>query len=69
MPATTLIDWDSNLSVNVAEIDAQHQNLVHMIDEICDIMSKNKPTIVISDIIYSDDVILTIIESNTLKII
>ena len=37
-----MIQWDSSLSVNVAEIDLQHQRLVKMINELNDAMRVGK---------------------------
>lgn len=37
-----LINWNSRLSVNVAEIDLQHQKLISMINELHDEMSQGK---------------------------
>ncbi len=37
-----LIDWNSSLSVNVAEIDLQHQRLVAMINELNAAMKQGK---------------------------
>jgi hemerythrin len=38
----SLITWDESLSVNVAEIDRQHQKLVAMINELHDAMKSGK---------------------------
>lgn len=37
-----LIKWDSSMSVNVAEIDRQHQKLIDMINELDDGMRQGK---------------------------
>ncbi len=37
-----LINWNSDLSVNVAEIDQQHQKLISMINELNDAMKQGK---------------------------
>lgn len=37
-----LIDWNSNLSVSVAEIDRQHQQLVNIVNELNDAMKGGK---------------------------
>jgi hemerythrin len=37
-----LIQWNDNLSVNVAVIDKQHQKLVSMINELSDAMKQGK---------------------------
>lgn len=37
-----LIEWNSNMSVNVEEIDKQHQRLVAMINELNEAMAKGK---------------------------
>lgn len=37
-----LIQWDSSLSVNVGEIDVQHQKLISMINELNDAMKQGK---------------------------
>ena len=37
-----LINWNDSLSVNVAEIDRQHQKLVSMINELNDAMKEGK---------------------------
>ncbi len=37
-----LIQWDSSLSVNVAEIDKEHERLVAMINELNDAMRQGK---------------------------
>jgi hemerythrin len=47
----SLIIWDSSLSVNVAEIDTQHQKLVNMINELHDAMRSGKGKDVLGKII------------------
>ncbi|MDQ5987662.1 MAG: Bacteriohemerythrin [Syntrophus sp. SKADARSKE-3] len=47
----SLIKWSSDLSVNVVEIDRQHQALVGMINELNDAMSDKKATDVLGKII------------------
>ncbi|HMK65883.1 MAG TPA: bacteriohemerythrin [Thermodesulfobacteriota bacterium] len=37
-----LIQWSNNLSVNVTEIDQQHQKLIHMINDLDDAMRQGK---------------------------
>ena len=37
-----MIQWDNSLSVNVSEIDSQHQKLVKMINELNDAMRAGK---------------------------
>lgn len=37
-----LIQWDSSLSVNIGEIDRQHQQLVKMINDLNDAMRQGK---------------------------
>jgi hemerythrin len=37
-----LIDWTKDLSVNVAEIDAQHRKLISMLNELNDAMKQGK---------------------------
>ncbi len=37
-----LIQWDNSLSVNVGEIDSQHQKLVKMINDLNDAMKQGK---------------------------
>jgi len=37
-----LVNWDSSLSVNVAEIDRQHQKLIKSINELNDAMKKGQ---------------------------
>ncbi|MFZ5805579.1 MAG: bacteriohemerythrin [Verrucomicrobiota bacterium] len=47
----TLIEWNNSLSVNVAEIDKQHQQLVNMINELNDAMKSGKGKDVLNDIL------------------
>jgi hemerythrin len=46
-----LIQWTSDLSVNVAEIDKQHQNFIKIINELNDAMLARKGNDVIGTII------------------
>ena len=46
-----LMEWDSSFSVNVSEIDAQHQNLIHMLNTLNDAMKERKGKEVMGDII------------------
>jgi len=46
-----LIEWKDSLSVEVAEIDAQHKELVRMINELNDAMLEGKARDVLSNII------------------
>jgi hemerythrin len=46
-----LIQWNAALSVNIAEIDAQHQRLVAMINELNDAMVQGRGKDVIGKII------------------
>lgn len=52
---TLLVEWDDSFSVNVAEIDLQHKNLVAMINELSDAMAHGKGSHVLGKII--DDLI------------
>ena len=47
----TYMSWTTNLSVNVEEIDLQHQKLVSFIDELNFTMRKRKAKEVLSDIL------------------
>ncbi len=47
----TLIHWDNSLSVNVAEIDRQHERLVAMINELNDAMLQGKAKEVLGPIL------------------
>jgi len=46
-----IVEWNDNLSVNVAEIDKQHKGLVKMINELADAMKEGRGKEIISDII------------------
>ena len=46
-----LIQWNNGYSVNVAEIDQQHQTLIRMINELNDAMSQGKGKEVLGRII------------------
>lgn len=46
-----LINWDDSFSVNVAEIDRQHQTLVAMINELNDAMTQGKGKDVLGKIV------------------
>ncbi len=46
-----MIQWDSSLSVNVAEIDLQHQRLVKMINELNDAMRVGKSREILGKIV------------------
>ncbi len=46
-----MITWNSSLSVNVAEIDAQHQRLVKMINELNDAMRIGKSKEILGNIV------------------
>jgi hemerythrin len=46
-----LIHWDSSFSVNVAEIDRQHQKLVQMINGLNDAMREGKGKDVLANVI------------------
>ena len=48
-----LIKWDDSLSVNVVEIDKQHQKLVGMINDLNDAMRERKGKDVLGKIITS----------------
>ena len=49
----TLMKWSSNLSVNVQEIDSQHEKLVGYINNLNDAMRKGQSKAVIGDILNS----------------
>ncbi len=46
-----LIDWSDEMSVGVKEIDAQHQKLVKLINELNEAMSEGKSKQVLGDIL------------------
>jgi hemerythrin len=46
-----LIQWNANLSVNITEIDLQHQRLVAMINELNDAMAKGRGRDVLGQIL------------------
>jgi hemerythrin len=46
-----LIQWDASFSVNVAEIDRQHHNLVRLINQLYDEMVKGKGRAILGKII------------------
>lgn len=46
-----LISWDDSLSVNIAEIDQQHQNLIRMINELNGAMKLGKGKAVLGKIV------------------
>ncbi|MBU2511937.1 bacteriohemerythrin [bacterium] len=46
-----LIDWNSNLSVNVIEIDLQHQKLITLINELNDAMTQGKSKAILGKIV------------------
>lgn len=46
-----LITWSTSLSVNIAEIDRQHQKLIQMINQLNDSMTKTVPKETLSGII------------------
>ncbi|MEA2062286.1 MAG: bacteriohemerythrin [Gemmatimonadota bacterium] len=46
-----LINWDDSLSVNVAEIDSQHQQLVKIINELHDAMLEGKDKETLSNVL------------------
>ena len=46
-----MIQWDGSLSVNIAEIDSQHQRLVKMINELNDAMRVGKSRDVLGKIV------------------
>jgi hemerythrin len=47
----SLIEWDSSLSVNVKEIDRQHQKLIGLINQLHDAMQEGKGREVIGVIV------------------
>jgi len=46
-----LINWDNSLSVNVAELDAQHQKLVQLINNLNDAMKQGKGKEVVGNVL------------------
>jgi hemerythrin len=44
-----LIRWNENLSVNVSEIDSQHQRLVKMINDLDDAMKQGKGKLILGE--------------------
>jgi hemerythrin len=48
-----LIEWSEDLSVNIAEIDRQHQKLITMINELHDAMKERRTDEVLGKIIDS----------------
>ncbi len=46
-----IIKWDNTMSVNIAEIDGQHQKLVAMINELDDAMRQGKGKEIVSTIV------------------
>lgn len=48
-----LIVWNKDLSVNVAEIDEQHHNLVDLINDLYEAMKKDQSTKILDNIIIS----------------
>ncbi len=55
-----LIQWNESFSVNVVEIDKQHQKLVGMINDLYDAMHQGKGNDVLGKII--DGLIMSLIE-------
>ena len=47
----TLIDWDESMSVNIAEIDQQHQQLIAIINDLFDAMTEGKGKDVLEEIV------------------
>lgn len=45
------INWDDSLSVNVVEIDLQHQKLMEMINELMDAIQKDKDKDILGKIV------------------
>jgi hemerythrin len=43
----SIIQWDESFSVNVAEIDKQHQRLLEMINELYDAMRQGRGKVII----------------------
>lgn len=46
-----MIEWDSSLSVNVEEIDRQHQKLIGVINDLFDAMTEGKGKTVLGKIV------------------
>lgn len=46
-----LIEWNDNFSVNIADIDNQHKNLINLINELYNAMSKGKSKEIMEEII------------------
>lgn len=49
----TLITWNENLSVKVAEIDQQHQKLIGIINDLTDAIRRGKGNAVIAEVVRS----------------
>jgi hemerythrin len=47
-----IIQWNDSLSVNIMEIDSQHQKLIGMINDLDDAMSQGKGKTILGRIIY-----------------
>ena len=47
------IDWNSNLSVNIEEIDSQHKNLIKVINELHEAMKNGKGKDILGKIVNS----------------
>ena len=47
----TFMKWNTNLSVNVAEIDSQHQHLVQLLNDLSDAMKEGKGKEILAEII------------------
>lgn len=47
----SLMLWNSSLSVNIQQVDLQHQRLVEMINKLDDSMKKGHSTIIVSQIL------------------
>ena len=48
-----LIQWNDSLSVNVAEIDRQHQKLIKMINDLSEAMKEGKGNDILGEILTS----------------
>lgn len=46
-----LIEWNDSFSVNIVEIDNQHKNLINMINELYNAMSKGRSKEIMEEII------------------